>query len=117
MTFPAEEIGGTMVAQTNTLAQLQRQHGRGIWKGTVVRGLPGQITPQDFHEPVMDIGADVQEETSRTDAAGLWRAQTPLERTGLTQLGERLVVPFEPIRSTHALPWRSCPPKTDSLSI
>lgn len=61
MTFPAEDIQGTMVAQTNTLAQLKQPHGRGIWKGTVVRGLPGQVTPSSLHERVMDIGAEVQE--------------------------------------------------------
>ena len=60
MTFPAEAIDGTMVAQTNTMEQLRQQHGRGIWKGTLVRGLPGQVTPETFHDRVMDIGVDVQ---------------------------------------------------------
>jgi hypothetical protein len=60
MTFPAEGIHGTMVAQTNTMAQLP-QNGTGIRKGTVVRGLPGQVTPESLHERVMDIGAEVQD--------------------------------------------------------
>jgi len=83
MTFPAEEISGTMVAQTNTLAQLERQSGRGIWKGTVVSGLPGQITPPAFHDPVMDIGADVQQRLPELALESLGELKHPLRGIAL----------------------------------
>lgn len=116
MTFPAEGISGTMVAQTNTLAQLQQPRGRGVWKGTVVRGLPGQVTPETLHERVMEIGAEVQQELAeiarqaygefphplRGPAVqswenGLWalRADTIYARVGLEILTSNTGQPFD----------------------
>ncbi len=57
MTFPAEEINGTMVAQTNTEAQLSTERGRAVWKGTLVPGLEGQVYPLSSQARVMEIAA------------------------------------------------------------
>jgi len=39
MTFPAESVHGTMVAQVNTITPQMRRDGIGIWKGQLVQGL------------------------------------------------------------------------------
>ena len=74
MTFPAEAVRGTMVAQTNTLAQLKS----GAWKGSLVRGLPGQVTPSSFHDPVMEIAAEVQESLPELAKASFGEFEYPL---------------------------------------
>jgi hypothetical protein len=47
MTHPVEPIRGVMVAQTNTLSQLDTRRGRNIWKGTLRRGVPRQVHPPE----------------------------------------------------------------------
>jgi hypothetical protein len=59
VTFPAERIHGTMVAQTNTVGQLRKAGGAGVWKGTVIPGLPGQVTPEAYQPRVMEVAAEV----------------------------------------------------------
>ena len=76
MTFPTEVVRGTMVAQTNTLAQFKR----GIVKGSVVRGLPGQVTPASFHDPVMEIAAEVQESLPELAKASFGEFEYPLNK-------------------------------------
>jgi len=48
-TWPAEPLdhGGSMVAQTTTRAQINYRNGR-IWKGTYLKGLPAQTSPEDL---------------------------------------------------------------------
>ncbi len=60
MTFPAEEIRGTMVAQTNTLSQIRTAGGQAVWKGSVLRGLSGQVYPETFQNRVLDIADAVE---------------------------------------------------------
>jgi predicted AlkP superfamily phosphohydrolase/phosphomutase len=55
-TWPAETIEGSIVSQTATRAQIQYRKGR-IEKGTYLKGLPGQITPEELI-PVMDAHVD-----------------------------------------------------------
>lgn len=74
MTFPAEDVNGTMVAQTNTLAQLNS----GTWKGSIVRGLPGQVTPASFQDTVMEIAAEVQDDLPELAKATYGEFQHPL---------------------------------------
>ena len=76
MTFPAEVVRGTMVAQTNTLAQLKS----GTWKGSVLRGLPGQVTPSSFHDPVMEIAAEVKESLPELAKASFGEFEYPLRK-------------------------------------
>ena len=59
MTFPAEEVNGTMVAQTNTRAQISTERGKAIWKGSVVPGLEGQVYPPRYQARVMEIASNV----------------------------------------------------------
>jgi len=45
MTFPAEPVNGVMVAQTNTSDQADVAGGKNIWKGALLRDVPGQVWP------------------------------------------------------------------------
>ena len=50
MTFPAEPINGTMVGQTNAQGQIT-PGGAGIpWKGGVIKGLDGQVSPVELQD-------------------------------------------------------------------
>ena len=70
MTFPVESISGTMIAQTNTPAQINPKRGGIMWKGSVVRGLPGQVHPVALQESVMDLAGTVERELpERVDEA------------------------------------------------
>ena len=48
MTYPVEEINGIMVAQTNTLGGLP-------WKGRLIEGLPGQVSPPAKQSDMMAL--------------------------------------------------------------
>lgn len=54
MTYPAEAINGVMVAQTNTTGVLDDPK-RALWKGSLLRGVEGQVTPPARQNDVMDI--------------------------------------------------------------
>jgi hypothetical protein len=54
MTFPAEAINGLMVAQTNTTGVLDDPK-RALWKGSLLRGVEGQVSPVARQTEVMDI--------------------------------------------------------------
>jgi hypothetical protein len=58
--FPVEEISGIMVAQTNRLDP--RDTGSAIWKGSIARGVGGQVWPQSLQEPVMSLAEQVDAE-------------------------------------------------------
>ena len=75
-TFPAENIRGIIVAQTSTLAQLKS----GSWKGSVLRGLPGQVTPSSFHDPVMEIAAEVKESLPELVKTSFGEFEYPLSK-------------------------------------
>lgn len=47
MTFPAEPVNGVVVAQTNTADQADVAGGRNLWKGTLLRDVPGQVWPRE----------------------------------------------------------------------
>jgi hypothetical protein len=61
MTFPAEPIQGVMVAQTNTGGQIRPGGAPRPWKGTIVRGLDGQVTPREWQGEVIDTAVEVDE--------------------------------------------------------
>ena len=54
MTYPAETIHGVMVAQTNTTGVLDDPK-RALWKGSLLRGVEGQVTPAERQNEVMDV--------------------------------------------------------------
>ncbi len=54
MTYPAESIHGVMVAQTNTTGVLDDPK-RALWKGSLLRGVEGQVSPPERQNEVMDI--------------------------------------------------------------
>jgi len=85
MTFPAEKIRGTMVAQTNTASQVDVSFGRASWKGTVIPGLEGQVHPVDFQPRVMEI----VDETARNLDATVQEAFGTFEHP-LAELDRRL---------------------------
>jgi hypothetical protein len=77
MTFPAEAVNGTMVAQTNTLSQVFTARGRAVWKGTVVPGLEGQVYPTAFQPQVMEIAQDVGTNLSSISEAAFGTFEHP----------------------------------------
>jgi hypothetical protein len=54
MTYPAEAVHGTMVSQTNTSAVLYNAK-RALWKGTLLKGVEGQVYPVEYQNRVMEI--------------------------------------------------------------
>jgi len=62
MTYPVEPVNGVMVAQTNTLEQVDTSGGRNVWKGTLRRGVPGQIHPAEQEAELMRILGEVEED-------------------------------------------------------
>ena len=62
MTYPVEEINGVMVAQTNTVSQLDTKRGKNIWKGNLIEGVEGQVYPKDKQNEMIAIlkGVDSQ---------------------------------------------------------
>jgi len=83
MTFPAEEIRGTMVAQTNTLAQIRTARGRAVWKGSIFRGLSGQVWPETFQDRVLEIAGGV--ETGLSELIGEQFGTFPYPHSALTR--------------------------------
>lgn len=64
ITFPAEEINGIMVSQTNTLPELDTPRGRNekIWKGTLVKGIKDQVYPPGRHVEMISLLREVDQE-------------------------------------------------------
>lgn len=62
MTFPAEQVNGVMVAQTNTISQLDTRFGKAVWKGTLRRGLPGQVYPPQRQNEMISVLEQTQRE-------------------------------------------------------
>ena len=54
MTYPVEPIHGTMVSQTNTTSVI-RDPRRALWKGTLLKGVEGQVHPPDYQNHVMEL--------------------------------------------------------------
>ena len=52
ITYPAEPIHGVMVSQTNTTAAA-RDSAKAIWKGTLLKGVEGQVSPPARQAAVM----------------------------------------------------------------
>ena len=59
-TFPAEPVNGVMIAQTNTLGQISPGGPNVPWKGTVLQGLQGQVTPATLQNRVMEVAKNVE---------------------------------------------------------
>jgi predicted AlkP superfamily pyrophosphatase or phosphodiesterase len=53
ITYPVEPVNGVMVAQTNTVAQVDTRAGRQVWKGMLRRGLEGQVHPPERQEEML----------------------------------------------------------------
>lgn len=62
MTYPVEEINGVMVAQTNTEAQFDTRQGKQIWKGTLLKGVAGQVHPLDRQSEMIAVLEEVERE-------------------------------------------------------
>jgi len=55
VTFPAEEVSGVMVSQTQTPDQMDRRQGRAIMMGRLVEGMPQQVFPPERSAEIMGI--------------------------------------------------------------
>ncbi|MHC4695760.1 MAG: alkaline phosphatase family protein [Planctomycetota bacterium] len=85
MTYPVEEINGVMVAQTNTKAQLDTRAGRHVWKGTLFKGVPGQVHPDHRQSEMISILEEVER-----NLPDLTREVFGEFRSPLSLLGQRL---------------------------
>jgi hypothetical protein len=61
ITYPAEPINGVMISQTNTTAVLHKPQ-QALWKGTLLKGVEGQVHPVAYQNRVMDILDTVDKE-------------------------------------------------------
>lgn len=84
MTFPAENINGVMVAQTNTIGVLDDPK-RALWKGSLLRGVEGQVTPPERQNEVMDI-LDITEASFDSLAASIFGTTASAPATPFTKL-------------------------------
>lgn len=89
MTWPVEPIRGVMVAQTNSLAQLDTRAGRNVWKGALHRGVPGQVHPPERQDEMLAILEATEEQLPELTERLFGRFPHPP-----SVLGERL--------------WRNC---------
>jgi hypothetical protein len=55
MTFPVEPVSGLMVAQTNTVDQAETAYGQNIWKGSLRKGVPGQVYPPERQAEMIGV--------------------------------------------------------------
>ncbi|MCK4413199.1 MAG: alkaline phosphatase family protein [Candidatus Eisenbacteria sp.] len=85
MTFPAEPVNGIMVAQTNTTEQLDVGYGRAVWKGRLIKGVPGQIYPPERHDEIMGLLVDFDAQFPQHTRTIFGKFPYPL-----TALGQRL---------------------------
>jgi predicted AlkP superfamily pyrophosphatase or phosphodiesterase len=87
ITFPVEKINGIMVSQTNALPQLDTPRGRNekIWKGTLLKGVNGQVYPPRRQNEMITILNEVDE-----DLPALLKRIFGEFRFPLSQLGQRL---------------------------
>ena len=77
MTYPVEQFDGVMVAQTNTIDQLDTAEGRAVWKGRLVPGKPYQVHPPEWQEEVMAILARNDRGIERLAERTFGRAGSP----------------------------------------
>jgi len=73
MTYPAEAINGTMVSQTNTTGVL-RDPQRALWKGSLLKGVDGQVHPPEKQNEIMELLEDVDDSIDNitVDIFGEW---------------------------------------------
>lgn len=91
-TFPVEKIDGVMVSQTCMRTQIDVSDGRKIWKGSYLRGIPGQVQPPDF-EPRVRAAADRIYAASKESMLALGQPKQPLTRLS-SELWDGLVSSF-----------------------
>lgn len=83
MTFPVEPINGIMVAQTNTLGASDRSGAGSIMKGSLVRGVEGQVWPPERQTEMLEVLAQCEKELpelTRNIFGQFKHPQTPLTR-------------------------------------
>jgi predicted AlkP superfamily pyrophosphatase or phosphodiesterase len=76
-TFPVEKIDGVMVSQTCLRTQIDVSDGHKIWKGSYLRGIPGQVQPPEF-EPRVRAAADRIYGDSKASMRALAQPREPL---------------------------------------
>ena len=85
MTYPVDAVNGVMVAQTNTLDQLDTKAGRHVLKGRLYPDLPGQVHPPERLEQVSATLAEADRNLERWTEEVFGRFPRPL-----STLGDRL---------------------------
>jgi len=59
VTYPVEPVRGMMVAQTNTVSQVDTAFGRDVWKGSLVEGQQGQVYPPEREAEILALARGV----------------------------------------------------------
>jgi hypothetical protein len=77
MTFPVEEVNGVMVAQANTREQMRTEGGRAVWKGTLIRGMSGQVWPPDRQREIMALADSAEARLSKLKRESFGFAEAP----------------------------------------
>jgi predicted AlkP superfamily pyrophosphatase or phosphodiesterase len=85
MTHPVEKVNGIMVAQTNTIDQLNTGAGKHIWKGMLRETVLDQVFPSNLQGHVLSILRDAEKRLP-----GLTRRIFGAFRHPLTLLDQRL---------------------------
>ena len=67
MTYPAEPVNGIMVSQTNTTGVLHNPQ-VALWKGSLIKGVDGQVYPADRQNRVMELLEEVDGNLDRITA-------------------------------------------------
>ncbi len=80
MTWPAEPVNGVMVAQTNTMDQIDTSKGRNTWKGMLRPGVAGQVYPAELESQVMATLGEVETELPTLTEEIFGEFEHPLSR-------------------------------------
>ena len=81
ITYPAEKIHGVMVSQTNTTAAAHDE-ARAIWKGSLLKGVPGQVSPPERQNEVMATLEEVEKSLPEITGQIFGRRPHPMDPFG-----------------------------------
>ena len=78
MTYPAEQVKGSMVSQTNTTGVLKNPQ-VALWKGSLIKGVEGQVYPPERQTRVMDLLAEVDADLDSIETAIFGTPPNPVD--------------------------------------
>ncbi len=88
-TYPAEPINGVMVSQTNTTGRLRNPE-EALWKGTLLKGVDGQVYPPERQNRVMAVLDEVDGDLDRITEGIFGRIPNPTDEFSRTMWDQTL---------------------------